>query len=206
MPTATPPLNAGTIFGGALLVTGTCIGAGMIGLPVKTAAIGFYPTVLLFATVWLLMAASAFLMLEASFALKGETNLISMAKSAMGFPGAALAWVTYILFLYTLMAAYTSGGTGLLVEIIPHLKQYLSHRDIMILFVAIFSSIIFSGTRWVDYMNRLLMLGLIVSYGLLLVLAGQSHRLPVESVAYPQYIWAAVPLIVMSFVLFLIHL
>ena len=71
MPTAKSPLNAGTIFGGALLVTGTCIGAGMIGLPVKTAAIGFYPIVLLFSAVWLLMTCSAFLMLEASFALKG---------------------------------------------------------------------------------------------------------------------------------------
>ena len=197
-PTAAP-LNAGTILGGALLVTGTCIGAGMIGLPVKTAAIGFYPTVFLFMAIWLLMASSAFLMLEASFALKGETNLISMAKSAMGFPGAAVAWVTYVLFLYTLMAAYTSGGTGLLVEIIPYLTEFLNYRDIMILFVLIFSSIIFSGTRWVDYMNRVLMLGLVVSYGLLVLLAGKSHRLPIETTAYPQYIWAAIPLIVTSF-------
>lgn len=199
MSTVTSPLNAGTIFGGALLVTGTCIGAGMIGLPVKTAAIGFYPTLLLFTVIWLLMASSAFLMLEASFALKGETNLISMAKSALGFPGAAMAWVTYVLFLYTLMAAYTSGGTGLLVEIMPYLTRFLSHRDIMILFVLIFSSIILSGTRWVDYMNRILMLGLIVSYGLLLLLAGQTHRLPIETVAHPQYIWTAIPLIVISF-------
>lgn len=197
-PTATK-LNAGTILGGSLLVTGTCIGAGMIGLPVKTAAIGFYPTVLLFCFIWLLMTASAFLMLEASFALKGETNLISMAKSALGFPGAAIAWVTYILFLYTLMAAYTSGGTGLLVEMMPILSDWLSYRDIMILFVFLFSSIIFAGTRWVDYMNRILMLGLIVSYGLLLLLAGKSHRLPIEPVMHPQYIGGAVPLVVTSF-------
>jgi len=40
------------VLGGAFLIAGTCIGAGMLGLPIKTAAGGFFPSAGLFAVVW----------------------------------------------------------------------------------------------------------------------------------------------------------
>ena len=57
--------NSGYL-GGVLLVAGTCIGAGMIGVPVKTAASGFYPTLIAFVLVLAIMTMSALLFLEAS--------------------------------------------------------------------------------------------------------------------------------------------
>ena len=45
--------------GGILLVAGTTIGAGMLALPVSTAFMGFYPSLLIFAICWFFMLISA---------------------------------------------------------------------------------------------------------------------------------------------------
>jgi tyrosine-specific transport protein len=38
----------GSIFGGVLLIAGSCIGAGMLGLPIITGIAGFFPSLLMF--------------------------------------------------------------------------------------------------------------------------------------------------------------
>lgn len=190
----------GTVLGGTLLIVGTSIGGAMLGLPVKTAAIGFYPTLGLFAVVWAVMAFTAFLMLEASFSLKGQTNLISMAKFSLGPAGASVAWLTYLFFLYSLISAYASGGTGLLSEILALWQPgLLPHSGIMWIFVGLFALVVFLGPRWVDITNRWLVLGLVVSYLFLLWAAGQTHSIPIKSEFHGQFIWFSIPLVVTSF-------
>ncbi len=108
----------GSVVGGALLIAGTCVGAGMLGLPVMTAAAGFYPTMAAFLLVWLFMTCSALAYLEVSLRFPGEVNLISMAAKTLGRGGKIIAWITYVLFLYSLMAAYTAGGTTMLANIL----------------------------------------------------------------------------------------
>src|SRR5579872_4553273 len=94
------------IVGGAMLVAGTCIGAGMLGLPVSTAAGGFFPSVGAFFFCWFMMLMSALFMLEVSLWYPEETNFITMAKSTLGRKGEIVAWCAYVLFLYAIMTAY----------------------------------------------------------------------------------------------------
>ena len=42
------------MFNGILLIFGTCVGAGMIGLPIKTSVIGFFLKKILILLVWFL--------------------------------------------------------------------------------------------------------------------------------------------------------
>ena len=148
--------------GGILLVPGPCIGAGMIGVPVKTAAAGFYPTMLAFLVVWIVMTLTALLFMEISLAFKGENNFISMVKAILGDTYKNIAWFVYILLMYSIMAAYTSGGITIMNQIMP-MNYYLT----ILVFLLPFAFIVYLGSRIIDFANRLLTIGLIVSFILL---------------------------------------
>jgi tyrosine-specific transport protein len=185
------------VFGGALLVSGTCIGAGMLGLPVSTAASGFYPTLGLFLICWCLMTLSAFLMLEVSLWFKNDTNLISMAHATLGKKGEVLAWVTYVLFLYALMAAYTAGGGGIAGDVLVHLG--FSKAASTSLYVCAFGGLVYCGARWVDIANRGIMIGLLLAYfGLVYFI---TPHVEIEQIrgGEGKYLWFTLPLLVTSF-------
>jgi len=149
-------------FKGVFLVAGTCIGAGMIGVPVKTAAAGFYPTLLAFFVVWAVMTGSALLLLEVSLFFPGAVNFISMTKATFGNVGKNIAWGICLLFMYSIMAAYASGGAGLIIELLP-INAYLA----TVIFMLPFAIIAYLGAKWVDFFNRYLMIGVIISFILL---------------------------------------
>ena len=162
----------GSVLGGVLLVGGTCIGAGMLGLPVMTAAAGFYPTLGAFLLVWFFMSCSALAYLEVALRFKGDTNLISMAGHTLGKAAKVFALVLFIFFLYSLMAAYTSGGTTMLGHILG--RDVTGHADlflIALLFAAPFALLVYLGPHWVDHLNRWLMLIFILAFVGICVLA-----------------------------------
>jgi tyrosine-specific transport protein len=185
------------IFGGAMLVSGTCIGAGMLALPVSTAAAGFYPSALTFFFCWLMMTISAFLMLEVSLWYPEETNLITMAKSTLGKPGEIIAWVTYVLFLYALMTAYTSGAAGIIGKMLGHFG-FEESLGLWIV-VVIFATIVYFGARTVDWANRIMMVGLIGAYIVLVgnVIPKVSPQMLGDG--HAKYLWTTGPLLVTSF-------
>lgn len=185
------------VFGGALLVAGTCIGAGMLGVPISTAAGGFYPSTIAFFVCWLFMTLTAFLMLEISLGYPEETNLITMARATLGRAGAWFAWFCYLLFLYSLMAAYTSGAAG----IISKLFEQFGIATTLALptFVVFFATIVFLGTRWVDGTNRIMMIGLFVAYFALVLIIVPKVNLDSIEHGEVKYLWISGPLLVTSF-------
>lgn len=153
------------LLGGILLVAGTTIGAGMLALPVITAFAGFWPSIALFFFCWLLMLATAFFFLDVNLSLSDEPNLISMAGKTLGPFGKAISWIFYLLLLYSLTAAYIAGSTPLFVQAISFLTGCeIPHGLAYFTLPALFGGFIYLGTGGVDYVNRLLMTGLAVSY------------------------------------------
>lgn len=145
--------------GGILLVAGTCIGAGMIGVPVKTAAAGLGPTLISFGIVWIAMTISALLFVEASLCFPGETNFISMAQATLGNIGKNIAWIVTLFYMYSIMAAYTSGGVTMIIELLP-MNVYLA----LFIYLFPFALVLYLGAKWVDLVNRFLTIGLIISF------------------------------------------
>ena len=156
--------------GGVLLVAGTTIGAGMLALPVLTSFMGFGPSICIFLLCWLVMLATAFFFLDVNLAVEGEPNLISMAHKTLGGWGKSLSWVVYLLLLYSLTAAYISASAPLFVSAIKAMTGYtLPNWIAPFSLPIIFGFFVYLGTLGVDMINRLLMIGLCVSY---LILVG----------------------------------
>lgn len=58
--------KTGSLLGGTLLITGSCVGAGMLGLPILTGLSGFAPSLVMFVLVWLFMTITGLLLVEAN--------------------------------------------------------------------------------------------------------------------------------------------
>ncbi len=157
------------LLGCILLIVGTCVGAGILGLPIATATLGFSGSVGLLIVSWLIMMTAAFLILEASLWLPQNSNLISMAKATLGPLGQVIAWIVYVLLLYSLLCAYVAGGSSLFHNVLLGLGITLSPTLAAVLFTLIFGAVVFCGIRSVDYVNRGLMAAKFVAYVLLII-------------------------------------
>ncbi len=67
-----------------LLVAGTCIGGGMLALPIATGISGFLPSLLVMAICWFSMTATALLLLEASLWMEEGAHIITMTSTILG--------------------------------------------------------------------------------------------------------------------------
>ncbi len=151
--------------GGALLVSGTAIGAGMLALPVATALMGLIPSLILFIFCWLCMLATAFFFLDVNLAIKGEPNIISMARRTLGPWGQTLSWIVYLLLLYSLLAAYIAGSAPIFNAAIHTATGWLPPSWAgMFMLPLLFGGILYFGVQGVDLINRILMAGLIISF------------------------------------------
>jgi len=153
------------LVGAILLVSGTTIGAGMLALPVTIGLAGFFPSLVIMTVVWLFMMLTAFYFLEVNLRIKEESNFISMMHQTLGKPGEVVSWITYLLLLYSLTAAYMVGCSQILSDF---LNQWIpfSVPDWgwpLAIFV-IFSCLVYFGTEAVDFLNRIFMIGVIVAY------------------------------------------
>ncbi len=158
------------LIGGILLVIGTTIGAGMLALPTATAQLGFWGSSLLLITCWAVMTVCSFLFLEVNLSLPADSNVISMAGATLGRLGQMVAWVVYLLLLYSIICAYISGGGDLFQYILSLRGIHTSTAVSSILFTFLFGLIVYFGIRSVDYVNRGLMIGKLGSLLLLVFL------------------------------------
>lgn len=158
------------ILGGILLVSGTAIGAGMLALPVSTGQAGFFPSLLLLLVCWGFMTYTAFLMLEVNLWMEDNTNLISMARRTLGRWGEVVSWIVYLFLLYLLTTAYIAGSGPITIDVVRSLTGVtLPSWAGSIPLLVIFGFFVYRGTSSVDYVNRLLMLIMIVAYGVMVI-------------------------------------
>jgi tyrosine-specific transport protein len=195
-----PPNAWSLILGAAFLIAGTSIGAGMLGLPIKTASAGFIPTIGMFIVVWLVMTFTALFMLEIALWSKNDTNIISMATNTLGKWGGRVSWLIYLAFLYSVMSAYTSGGTTIFANLFG-MNLHTNSGVILttLMFILPFVIFVCLGTTCVDYVNRVFLIGLILSFGLMLVWVKGDNTIPFNYIGQASKIWYATPLMVMSF-------
>jgi tyrosine-specific transport protein len=155
--------------GGVLLVAGTTIGAAMLAVPVTTAFMGFYPSLVLLIVCWFFTLLSGFFFVDVNCAYKDETNIISMAGRTLGPFGKILGWIFYMLLLYALLTAYIAGSAHLL-EKGAHLIGLTFPSSIYpFALPLLFGSFLYFGTAGVDMINRVLMTGLFISYFVLIL-------------------------------------
>jgi tyrosine-specific transport protein len=188
------------VIGGTLLVAGTCIGAGMLALPITTGGSGFIYSTLLLAVMWFAMFLTGLYVLEANILLPPGANFISMAKATLGKVGDVVAWITYLLLLYSLMAAYLSGGGDIVMSALRAVtRMSLSEWVAPLPWVILGALIIYLGVKFVDEINRMLILGLVVTYFLLIFIMTPHVDLTILNQGNPKFLFSALPVVITSF-------
>lgn len=186
--------------GGTLLVSGTAIGAGMLALPVISSFAGFFPSWIVLFFCWAFLYGTSLLLLDVNLACPGEPNLTSMASRTLGIPGKIVCWITYLLLLYSLTAAYIAGISPLFRQLfemmigapVPFWVGPLS-------LLLCFGVFVYLGTEMVDWVNRLFMMGLILSY--LFLVAFVPTNIDVSHLMHMDWkaMWVAVPVVITSY-------
>lgn len=183
-----------------LLIAGSCIGAGMLGLPIMTGFAGFFPSFFMFFVAWLFMTATALLLVESHSWFSSRVNLLSMTQKTLGRWGKGVCWVTYLFLFYALLLAYLS-QSGSLFATFTHLSFAWTLPNWMgsVFFVLLFGWVVYLGTRRVDHVNRALMVGKIVCFVLLIVAGVHFVQPTLLWRMEPQYMVSALPLLVIAF-------
>lgn len=156
--------------GGVLLIVGTSIGGGMLALPVANAAVGFWQSSFFLFLCWIIMTLGALFILEVNLYLPQGKNLPTMAAVTLGKSGIIVTWLTYLVLLYALLAAYISGGADVFGGLLRRSHLPLPDWVMTILFTLLLGSVTFGGIRCVDLCNRWLMFGKLFIYAFLVLL------------------------------------
>jgi len=187
--------------GGILLVAGTSIGAGMLALPISTGIGGFFGAVGVFLLCFFYMIATLFLLLEANLYEESvESNIISMAKKRLGTLGLIVGWFSFLLLMYSVAAAYMSAGGSLIAKLaVGGAVEHSEGQWGVYIFAIVFGGVVFFGAWLVDYINRVLMIGLISSYIALITFVSPHVQVANLMEGEPKYLLAAVPIVILSF-------
>ncbi|MBI2742397.1 MAG: tyrosine transporter [Chlamydiales bacterium] len=190
----------GSILGGTLLIGGSCIGAGMLGLPILTGLAGFFPSFLMFIAAWAFMTLTGLLLVEVNGWFKTQVNLVSMFGHSLGRIGKALSWVLYLFLFYALLVAYISGSGGLSATFFQKFMSWnFPAWACSLFFVLLFGFVVYQGTRPVDLWNRVLMVGKILSYIGLVVLGMRFVKADLLLHTEPSYALFSLPILIISF-------
>ena len=178
-----------SVLGGAFIVAGTAIGAGMIALPMLCGLVGFKMASLLLLGVWAIMTYTGLLILEVTLTLPLQQNSFSsMAAATAGPVAQSLAWLCVLCLLYTLTGAYISGDVSVMGQLFYRIFGFGLPTPLYSLFFTVaLGAVVWFGTRAVDLCVRLFLstkgLALLVSIVSLLtaihktnLLAGPLHH------------------------------
>ncbi len=181
--------------GASLLISGCCIGAGMLGIPVVTAEAGFFPSLVFFLLAWAFMTAAGLLLAKLVLSFnRPDIHLLSMAEATLGRVGKLATWVLFAFLFYAIMTAYVIAASVIISDF-TGINFYLSAS---ILVIGMFFAIA-RGVRLVDSLNRYLLLGMCACY--LLLVAFGLPSVSIERLARADFnaAWGALPLLVICF-------
>ncbi|QZA59426.1 amino acid permease [Candidatus Rhabdochlamydia porcellionis] len=193
-------MKQGSVLGGALLVAGSCIGAGMLALPIVTGMAGFFCSTILFFLAWGFMISTALLLVETNGWFHERISFLSLLDHTIGRSFKAVGWITYLFLFYALLVAYISGAGTLFASFFYsffnlQIPDWLGSVALIVLF----GWVVYLGTRSVDLCNRFLMSVKILFFGLL-VLSSMNYVNP-QLLLHVDFMYApkSFPLLIIAF-------
>lgn len=184
----------GSTLSGALLIAGTSIGAGMLGIPLITGLAGFVPCMLANAFCWLFMMLTGLLFLEVTLWMEDGSNVLSMTQRFLGPAGKVIGGALFTFLYYCLLTAYFSGGAPLFLFVLNESMQLsLSTEAGYLLFFTCFFIVLFLGAKITDRVNFLLVGGMTLAYLIVIALGScdvdtqllKTSNWPVSIMAFP---------------------
>ena len=135
-------------------------------------------------------------MLEVNLVFPAGANIISMAASFLGSFGRIFAWTIYLLLLYVLNSAYMSALSDMLYLFSG---TTINHALATLIVVLFFLLLLYSGKKFIDSVNRVLMLGLVLTFVMLIYLFF-GHISPAKADVFGWFgVERALPMLATSF-------
>jgi tyrosine-specific transport protein len=165
-----PPGNL-RIFRAALMITGTTIGIGILGLPIKTGLAGVLPSLIVTVAVWAVMLATGKVLADGIIASAEPIDISTLVYRKLGIPGKVMTVIGYLILLYGVITAHLAAGGGILSA---STGGVLSVNNSILIFFAAASFIALLGERLVEKINSFLMGGLFLAFCVLMFATASS--------------------------------
>ncbi|MBY7734669.1 amino acid permease [Francisella philomiragia] len=188
-------------FGAIAIIAGTAIGAGMLGIPFAVAAVGFNYALMALFLVWIIMYATALLIVEANVSQPLGTDMDSIAHNILGKSGRVMNLLFYLLLLYSLLTAYIFMGGQLFETYVTSWFNFGNDSFAKFLFTFVFGFFIYKGIKVVFRVNELFLSLKVLAFVLFIsFVAPQIRPAVLESRALGvEYVWFSIPILVTSF-------
>ena len=162
-------VSKGQTISGIFLVAGTCIGGGMLALPVATGVMGFLPSIVVMGICGVAMMVTALLFLEVSLWLEEGAHVFTMASRLLGPLAKRVSWLLFLFISYGSVVAYTAGGGVQVADVLSQeLGWAVSKAGGCTLFIFVFGMVIYFGSAIVGRVNAILFTAMIGAYLLLI--------------------------------------
>lgn len=188
-----------------MVVAGTAIGAGMLGLPMISAGMWLYWSTALLIVSWFCMLRSSQALLEINLHFQPGDSFHTMTRQLLGRGWTIANGLSVAFVLYTLVYAYVSGGGSVAQQALRPFLAFPPPRFFSsLLFAILLAACIWWSSRAVDRLSTIFMGGMIIT--LVLSMCGMLGNLELPVLMDKGgdggqfiYIWCAVSTYLTSF-------
>lgn len=171
MSESAPTYSLPRLLAAMFLVAGTCIGGGMLALPVATSMAGFWPSAVAMGVASCFMAMTGLLFIEVALWMEPGVHIMTMTSRMLGPVGKWIAAILYLFIGYASLIAYTNGGGNLLEDELGwRFGTTIPVSIYCTLIAVVLGGVIALGNKVVGRVNAILFVGMVASYLLLIVM------------------------------------
>jgi tryptophan-specific transport protein len=197
-------LPAKSLLGGAMIIAGTTVGAGMFSLPVVGAGMWFGYSMLMLLGVWFCMLMSGLLLLETNLHFEPGDSFDTLTRVTLGRFWRIVNGLSIAFVLYILTYAYISGGGSIVNHSLQGMGVTLPQSLAGLIFASVLAAIVLISTRAVDRITTVMLGGMLISFflaigNLLFGIETVNLLQPDGEASYAPYLLAALPFGLASF-------
>ncbi|WP_044556163.1 tryptophan permease [Shewanella piezotolerans] len=193
-----------SLLGGAMIIAGTTVGAGMFSLPVVGAGMWFGYSMLMLLGIWFCMLVSGLMLLETNLHFEPGSSFDTLTKTTLGQFWRIVNGLSIAFVLYILTYAYISGGSSIVNHSLEGIGISLPQSIAGLVFAAVLATIVIISTKAVDRITTIMLGGMIITFflavgNLLIDVDTTKLFVPDGETSYAPYLLAALPFGLASF-------
>jgi len=193
-----------SLLGGAMIIAGTAVGAGMFSLPVVGAGMWFSYSLIMMIGVWFCMLVSGLLLLETNLHFEPGDSFDTLTRETLGNFWRIVNGLSIAFVLYILAYAYISGGGSIVNHSLEAAGIELPQSLAGLVFALGLAFIVFISTKAVDRITTIMLGGMIITFflavgNLLIEIDTVKLFTPDGESRYLPYMLAAIPFGLVSF-------
>ncbi|BBV04235.1 MULTISPECIES: tryptophan permease [Providencia] len=152
-----------SILGGAMIIAGTAVGAGMFSIPMVTSGVWFTGSVILLIYTFICMLLSGLMILEANMNYPAGASFHTMVKDLLGTTWNSINSLSVTFVLYILTYAYISAGSSIITANLSE-KIQIPQAGAGFIFAFIVAFFVWLSTRAVDRLSTILIGGMVITF------------------------------------------